>query len=105
MAEDNGARNDASRVVRGESIVLQIVPSDLLSEPPADADFVGVLTATTEGRPSYFAGRRIDGEPYDRVTMNLGDRERVWTKVADSGREVVYRLTTANAFTTGRPMR
>ncbi|MGH1547712.1 hypothetical protein ACRAWB_00410 [Leifsonia poae] len=63
MAEDNGARNGAPRVVRGESIVLQLTPSDLLSEPPKDAEFVGVLTATTEGRPSYFAGERIEGRP------------------------------------------
>jgi hypothetical protein len=105
MTQDNGAKNDTPRVVRGESIVLQIAPSDLLTEPPKGADFVGILMSTTEGRPSYFAGNRIDGEAYDRVTMDLGDRERIWTKVADSGGEVTYRLTTANAFTTARPMR
>jgi hypothetical protein len=105
MTEENGAKNDASRVVRRESILLQIVRSDLLNEPPKDADFVGILMSTTEARPSYFAGQRIDGEAYDRVTMNLGDRERVWTKVADSGTEVTYRLITANAFTTSRPVR
>ena len=105
MSEDNSAKNDGPRVVRGESIVLQITPSDLLDRPPQDADFVGVLMSTTEARPSYFAGQRIEGEAYDRVTMNLGDRERVWTKVADTGKEVTYRLTTANAFTTSRPMR
>jgi|GEM_PF-1545160 len=105
MTEQTGAGDGTSRVVRGESIVLQIVPSDLMPKPPKDADFVGILTATTEGRPSYFAGHRIDGEPYDRVVMDLGDRARVWTKVADSGHEVTYRLTTANAFTTSRPMR
>ncbi|MEV8214054.1 hypothetical protein [Leifsonia sp. NPDC077715] len=104
MTENTGDTG-ASRVVRGESIVLQITPSDLVTDPPKDAEFVGVLTATTEGRPSYFAGHRIDGEAYDRVTMDLGDRERVWTKVADLGNEVTYRLTTANAFTTSRPMR
>jgi hypothetical protein len=105
MTEDNDSKNDTPRVVRGESIVLQIAPSDLLTQPPKDADFVGILTSTTEGRPSYIAGHRIDGEAYDRVTMDLGDRERVWTKVVDSGDDVTYRLTTANAFTTSRPMR
>ncbi|MGO4592681.1 hypothetical protein AB4Z18_02570 [Leifsonia sp. 2TAF2] len=105
MTDNGGAKYNDPRVVRGESIVLQLVPSDLVDEPPRGADFVGVLMSTSEGRSSYFAGERIDGEAYDRVTMDLGDRVRVWTKVADSGAEVTYRLTTANTFTTSRPMR
>lgn len=92
-----------SNVVRGEAIILQLSPDDLLHEPPADAEFVGVLLASSEARPSYFAGTRVDGQSYDRVSMKFSDRERVWVKVADSGQDVTYRLVTANQYATSRP--
>jgi hypothetical protein len=103
MTEPNTPGHGQSNVVRGEAIILQLAPEDLLHEPPKDADFVGVLLATSEARPSYFAGTRVDGAAYDRVSMKFSDRERVWVKVADSGADVTYRMITANQYATSRP--
>ncbi|PZE77673.1 hypothetical protein [Curtobacterium sp. MCBD17_019] len=103
MTERNASDGTPGNVVRGEVIILQLDPAELLSEPPTDAEFVGVLLSSTEGRPSYFAGHRIGGEAYDRVSMKFSDRERVWVKVADSGPDVTYRLITANQYATSRP--
>jgi len=103
MAEQGGDEEHTSKVVRGESLVLQLAPGDLLSAPPADADFVGILLSTTEAGPSYFAGDRVDGKAYDRVSMKFSDRERVWVQVADTGHDVTYRLITSNQYATGRP--
>jgi hypothetical protein len=103
MADDSVNGAGKSEVVRGESLILQLAPDDLLNAPPTDSDFVGVLLSTTEARPSYFAGTRVDGRSYDSVSMKFSDRERVWVKVADAGADVTYRLVTSNQYATGRP--
>lgn len=103
MTEQHVPGNTSGKVVRREAVVLQLEPSDLLEEPPTDAEFVGVLLSSTEGRPSYFVGTRVDGVAYDQVSMRFSDRERVWVKVADSGHDVTYRLVTRNQYATSRP--
>jgi hypothetical protein len=103
MTDPNASGATPGNVVRSEMLVLQLDPEHLLTEPPTGADFVGVLLASSEARPSYFAGTRVDGAAYDRVSMKFSDRERIWVKVADSGADVTYRLVTANQYATGRP--
>jgi hypothetical protein len=103
MAEQNDSTDLPSNVVRDDGLILQIRQEDLLSQPPTDADFVGVLASSTEARPSYFRGTRIDGRAYDRVSMKFSDRERIWARAKDTGDTVTYRLTTANTYATGRP--
>lgn len=103
MTEQNEPQDLPSNVVRDDGLVLQLQQDDLLSEPPTDADFVGVLATSAEGNPSYFRGTRIDGRAYDRVSMKFSDRERIWARTKDLGDTVMYRLTTANTYATGRP--